>query len=225
VSKADDQSYSLVLTPKVHSAGHFPYSGIYINRNPNTELGLRYEGRLVGGFISKNIDLVDVHSSLTYTTVGLFKSINLNKSIVLTPYVGYFFAQANSFMDPDSDAWASVVLRFTVNKWFLIENTSLVSNLLQHAAGTSLANRFNVRVSLKGFKFDSYTWYSYALNRKPHFVFGSFSITTPDWKLNNNISVKTQVSIVQQLSSEKPASAKKRGLLVSLIVPIDLKKK
>ena len=225
VSKADDQSYSLVLTPKLHSAGHFPYSGSYINRNLNAELGLSYEGSMIGGFISKNIDLVDAHSSLNYATVGLFKSINLNRSIVLTPYLGYFFGQANSLMDTGSDSWAAVVVKFTVNKWFLIENTSLVSNLLQHAAGTSLANRLNVRVTIKGFRFDSFTWYSHVFKQEPHFVSGGFSITTPDWKINDNISVKTQVAMLQQLSLEKPASAKKRGLVVSLIVPIELKKR
>lgn len=225
VSKTEDQSYSLELTPKLYSAGHFPYSGIYVNRNPNAELGIRYEGKHAGGFLSKNIDLGDFHSSLNYTTVGLFKSIHISKSIKFTPYVGYFFAQANSFMDTGSDLWASIVMKFTVNKWFLIENTSLFGNLLQQHSGASLANRLNLRITISGFKFDSYTWYTHVFSKSPHFVSGSFSITTPDWKINDNISIKTQVSMLQQLSSEKPESAMTRGFLASLFVPIDLRKK
>jgi hypothetical protein len=224
-NKAGKQPYSLQVTPKLHSAGHFVYRGIYLNHHLNTEVNVTYKYKQMGVFVSKYIDFVDAHSSINYATTGLFRSFQFNKSFKLTPYLGYFFKQANSFADRGSDMWACVVVRFTINEWIWIENTSLVGNLLQRHATTSLANRLNVTILMGKFKLDSYTWYTHSLHTEPYCVSASLALTSPEWELSPTVSTKVQISALQQITEEKPAGAFDRGVLLSLIVPIDCSSK
>ena len=223
VSKADkEQPYSLLLTAKFHSTGHSPFSGSYFNHHSNGEIGLSFKTKQIGAFITKNVDFADVHSPINYTTVGFFKSFQLNESVKLTPYIGYFFRQSHSFMDDNSDAWACLVARFTINRWLAIENSTLVGNLIRHHSKASLANRVNATISIGKFKLDAYTWYTHSFNSASHFVSASLAITSPDWVITQSISARVQVAVLQQISNEKPDGCMDRGGLISLIVPIDL---
>ena len=165
-SKADkEQPYSLLLTAKFHSTGHSPFSGSYFNHHPNGEIGLTFKTKLIGAFINKNVDFADVHSSINYTTIGIFKSFQLNESLKLTPYIGYFFKQSHSFMDDNSDAWTCVVATFTINRWLVIENSTLLGNLIRHYSKASLANRVNADILIGKFKLDAYAWYTHSFKR------------------------------------------------------------
>ena len=223
MSKADnEQPYSLLLTGKFHSAGHSPFSGTYFNQNPNAEIGLSFKNAAMGAFINKNVDIADIHSSINYTSIGIFKSFPLGESVKLTPYLGYFFKQAHSLMDDNSDAWTCVVARFTINRWLVLENTTLVGNLIRHYSNASLANRINVQTLIGKFKLDTYVWYTHSLKSERHFVSGSLAITSPDWVITQSISARVQVAVMQQISNERPDGCMYRGALISLIVPVNL---
>lgn len=223
VSKADKQQpYSFLLTAKLHSTGHSPYSGIYLNHHANAEIGALYKYRQSGAFISKNVDFADVHSAINFTTIGIFKSFHLSESVKLTPYLGYFFKQSHSFMDDNSDMWACVVARFTINRWLAFENTALLGNLIRHYSNASLANRMNAIVLIGKFKLDAFAWYNHSFNSQPHFLSTSLAITSPDWVITQTISARMQVAVMQQISNEKPDGCMSRGGLISLIVPMNL---
>jgi hypothetical protein len=222
VSKADHQPYSLLLTTKFHTTGHSPFSGSYFNHHPNGEIGLQFKTKQVGALISKNVDFADVHSPINYTTIGIFKPFRLNESVTLTPYIGFFFKQSHSFMDNNSDAWTCVVARFAINRWLVIENSTLVGNLIRHCSKASLANRLNAVVSIGKFKLDAYAWYTHSFNSASHFVSASLAITSPDWVITQAVSARLQVAVLQQISNEKPEGCMDRGGLISLIIPIDL---
>jgi len=222
VSKADKQSYSLSLTTKFHSTCHSPFSGIYLNHNFNTEINLSYKYKQIGAFITKNVDIADVHSPINYTTLGIYKTFHLSESVKVMPYVGYFLRQSYSFMDDHSDLWACLVVRFTLNRWLTIENTALIGNLVRHHSKASLANRLNATMLVGKFKVDAYAWYSHSFNSALHFVSTSLAITSPDWVITPSVSARLQVAMLQQVANEKPEGAMHRGVLISLIVPIDL---
>ena len=223
VSKAEkEQPYSLLLTAKFHSTGHSPFSGSYFNHHPNAELGLSFKTKQISAFLNKNVDFADVHSSINYTTVGFFKSFQLNESVALTPYIGYFFRQSHSFMDDNSDAWTCLVARFRISRWLAIENSTVVGNLIRHYSKASLANRVNASILIGKFKLDAYTWYTHSFNSASHFVSASLAITSPDWTITQSISARVQVAVLQQISHEKPEGCMYRGGLISLIIPIDL---
>lgn len=222
VSKVDQRPYSLSLTTKLHSTGHLPYSGVYLNHHLNTEINLSWKYKQFGGFISKNFDYADAHSSVNFSTVGIYRSFQMSKSVKLTPYLGCFLKQVNSLMDNGSDMWAAAVVKATINKWLFIENTSLVGNLVVNPTAASLANRLNVVASIRKFKLDAFAWYSHSFKNAPHFVSASLAITSPDWVITPSVSARVQVAMIQQIANEKPEGAMYRGGLISLIIPIDL---
>ncbi|HEX5168214.1 MAG TPA: hypothetical protein VFW11_03515 [Cyclobacteriaceae bacterium] len=221
VSKADKQPYSLSLTPKLHSTGHSPYSGVYLNHDPNLEIGLSFKYKQMGGFITKNLDFVDVHSPVNYTSIGVYKSFQLSESFKIMPYVGYFFGQSHSFRDDNSDMWSGVVMQLKVNPWLTLDNTALFGNLIKHHTHASVANRVNATALVGKFKLDAYVWYAHSL-RAPHFVSASLAITSPDWVITPSISARVQVAMLQQIANKTPEGAIYRGALMSLIIPIDL---
>jgi len=223
-SKTGKQSYSLEITPKLNSAGYFQYSGALFNYHPNIELNVTVNYRRLGAFITKYHDFVDSHSPVNYTTVGLYGSVQISQRVKVTPYAGYFFAQKHSFMDKASDLWAGLVIRLTISKSIWIENTTLVSNLLHHTSAMALANRLNATLMIRKFRLDTYAWYTHSMHTPLHGVSTSFAVTSPEWAVSHTVSVKVQVSFLQQITHEWPAGAYERGLLVSLIVPIKCSK-
>jgi hypothetical protein len=223
VSKAvQERPYSLLLTAKFHSTGHSPFSGSYFNRHSNGEIGLLLKAKSFSAFVNKNVDFVDVHSTINYTTTGIYKTFQLNESVKITPYFGYYFKQTHSFMDDNSDAWTCVVVRITINGWLAVENSTLVGNLIRHCSKASLANRVNATISIGKFKLDGYAWYTHSFNSTSHFVSASLAITSPDWVITNSVSARVQVAVLQQIANEKPYGSMYRGGLISLIIPVDL---
>lgn len=222
MSKADRQPYSLSLTAKLHSTGHFPYSGIYLNDHVNGEINVTYKNKQFGAFVSKTVDFTDRHSAINYATTGLFRSFRLTKSLKVTPYVGYFLRQSYSFMDDASDLWACVVVTLAVSRSVTIENTVLAGNLVRHQPNVSVANRLNAMFRVGTFKVDAYAWYVHSSGSPLHFVSSSLAITSPDWVITPAVSTRVQVAMLQQMTREKPEGTMRRGILVSLIVPIEL---
>ena len=222
VSKADIQPYSFSLTVKLHSTGHSIYGGQYLNHHPNTEISVSYRYKTIGGFITKNADVADLHSSINYTTMGVFKSFRLGKSLTVMPYLGWFLRQSHSFADNASDGWSCVVVRYQLTDFLTVENTSLVSNLILRHTKASLANRLNATVIIGKFKIDAYGWYCLSINSQSHFDSTSVAVTSPDWVISPSVSARLQVAMLQYITSEKPEATLRRGGLVSLIVPINL---
>jgi hypothetical protein len=221
-SKADNGPYSLVITPRLNSAGYFPYSGTCFNYHPNVELNVTAKYKEVGAFVSKYFDFVDLRSPFNYTTVGIFGSVRINSWLKVTPYAGYFFAQKYSFMDEGSDLWAGLMIKLAITEYFWVENTSLISNLIHHPAGAGLVNRLNAVLMIGKFRLDGYTFYTHSMNTSLHGVSASFAVTSPEWTLSQKVSLKAQASFLQQITDERPAGAFQRGFIMSLIVPIDI---
>jgi hypothetical protein len=209
----------------LHSTGHFPYTGIYLNHHLNAEVGLTYKYKNFGAFISKNVDFVDGHSASNYATTGIYRTFKLTESLKVSPHVGYFLRQSYSLMDEPSDAWAAVVVALAITRRLTIENTILAGNLVRHHRNVSLANRLNATLLIGAFRIDAYTWYLHSPNGSFHFVSSSLAVTSPDWVITAAISARVQVAMLQQVTREKPENAMHRGFLISLIVPIDLSPK
>jgi hypothetical protein len=222
--KTEKQSYSLEITPKLHSAGYFQYSGALFNYHPNIELNVTVNCKQFGAFITKYYDLIDSHSPVNYTTVGIYRTVQINPQVKVTPYAGYFFAQKHSLMDKGSDLWAGLVTRLTISENIWVENTTLVGNLLHHSASMSVANRLNATLMIRTFRLDTYAWYAHSMHTALHGISTGLALTSPEWALSHTVSLKAQVTFLQQITQERPAGAYERGVLVSLIVPIECNK-
>jgi hypothetical protein len=223
-SKAGTRPFSLTLTTKLHSTGHSPYSGVYINRHLNGELNLQFVRRHFGAFLSKSFDFTDRRSGINFATVGIYRSVPLSRSFKFIPYIGYFLQQRRSLIDEGSDMWAAAEFQWDVTDRFMVKNTMLFGGLARRENSVSLSNRVNTRAALGEFKLDLYVWYSHEFDRSPHFVSASLAVTSPDWILTNTLLVRVQLAALQQISKQRPENAMTRGMLVSAIVPLELGK-
>ncbi len=125
-------------------------------------------------------------------------------------------------MDDASDLWACVVVTLAVSRNVTIENTVLAGNLVRHHPNVSITNRLNAMLRVGRFKVDAYAWYVHSSGSPLHFVSSSLAITSPDWVITPAVSARIQVALLQHMSSEKPEGSMRRGMLVSLIVPVEL---
>ena len=222
MSKASNKPYSLEITPKLHSAGHSLYSGLYLNHHLNLELNATFKYKQMGAFVTKYADFIDTHSNINFASVGIFRNVDVNRHLKLTPYIGYFLTQKNSFMDKGSDMWAGLVIKVNLSDKIWIENTSLVANLFHHAGNPlAIADRLNGALLIGKFRVDSFVWYSHSLESEVHFVGASLAVTSPEWVLSSSVSAKVQLTMLQKVTDEKPDGALDRGVVLSLIIPIN----
>ena len=212
---------SVEFVAKIHSTGHSPYSGVYNNRHLNGEFNIRYSRRHFGAFVSKCVDFADMHSGLNFTTAGIHYAFQLTKSLQFLPYVGYFLDQRTSLIGEHSNLWAAAEFKWAITPRFFLKNTALFVNLDKEETAVALSNRINAQAAIGKFKVDMFIWYTHALKDAPHYASVSLAVTSPDWKLSDAVSVRVQVAGLQQISNQRPENAMVRGVLFSLIIPVE----
>lgn len=94
---------TFLITPRLNSAGYFPFTGTYVNKNVNADINLFYEYKGNGFFLFKSQDLVDSHSIINYLQSGIFHTFNISPVFKLRAFFGYLFSQTNGFKDEGSD--------------------------------------------------------------------------------------------------------------------------
>jgi hypothetical protein len=197
---------------------------VYVNRHFNGELNLQYERGKFGAFLSKAFDFTDRRSGINFATVGVYYSLPISRSFKFRPYVGYFLQQRRSLADGGSDMWAAAEFQWDVADRIMLKNTMLFGNLARPDGTVTLSNRINARAALGKFKLDLYVWYTKMFVPSPHFVSASLAVTSPDWSVTNALSVRVQLSALQQISRHRPENTMARGILLSVIVPLELGK-
>jgi hypothetical protein len=55
-------------------------------------------------------------------------------------------------------------------------------------------------------------------------VSASLAVTSPDWIITDTLRARVQLAALQHISKHKPENAMERGILISLIVPLELGK-
>ena len=64
---------TFVITPRINSTGHFPFTGSYINKNVNADINIFFERKTLGFFLFKSHDLEEKNSIVNYLQPGIFK--------------------------------------------------------------------------------------------------------------------------------------------------------
>lgn len=211
----------LIITPRLNSAGHFPFTGSLLNTHVNADLNIFYERRRTGFFLFKSVDLVDVHSGVNYFQPGIFRKFEWGSRWQMRAFVGYLFTQTQGFRDDDSDYYTAAAVYWTVNENLKVENTALFFDLSQ---SKKLANRLLISYFWKGFKLDLYVWHRWEWARSSHATSASVAIGLPKIKITNKLAIQNTVSYQGYLSAEKPSYAMQQGLLVSVAFPINASK-
>jgi hypothetical protein len=215
----DTTNRTLVITPRINSAGHFPFSGALLNKNTNIDLNIFYEHKGYGFFIFQSVDLEDKRSFVNYLQPGIFKKFKLTQAVQLGLFAGYIFSQTTGFRDNDSDYFTAAVVYWSISPHLKFESTSLFFDLSQSA---KLANRFLMSYSLKGFRFEYYLWHRAVFEQNTHSLSSSLALYFPKAKITGNLYVQTSISYWSYLTDSKPNFALQDGVLFSVAFPLIL---
>lgn len=213
----DTTRRTLVITTRINSTGHFPFSGALVNKNTNVDLNIFYEHKRYGFFIFQSVDLEDKRSFVNYLQFGIFRKFKLRPAVQLGVFAGYVFSQTTGFKDNDSDYFTAAVVYWTVSPHLKVESTSLFFDLSQ---STKLAQRFLISYSLKDFKFESYLWYRVVFEKNTHSLSSSLALYFPKAKIAGNLYVQTSISYWGYLTETKPSFALRNGVLFSVAFPL-----
>ena len=212
-----------IITPRINSAGHFPFTGSLINRHLNADLNIFYEHGNNGFFIFKSQDLRDPHSIINYLQPGIFRRIPVARKFYVRLFIGYLFSQTSGFRDRDSDFYTAGVGYWTLADNLTVENTALFFDLLQ---STKLADRLLISWTPRTkvpFKIQLYVWHRLVFDQMINSTSASFALNFPNVKLSDVISVQATISYQGYISESKPAYARRDGFLASLAFPIFIK--
>ena len=215
----DTTRRTFVITPRINSAGHFPFSGALLNKNTNIDLNIFFEHKGYGFFVFQSVDLEDNRSFANYLQPGIFKKFKLRPAVQLGLFAGYIFSQTTGFRDNDSDYFTAAVVYWTISPHLNVESTSLFFDLSQ---STKLAQRFLMSYSLKGFRLEYYLWYRVVFEQNTHALSSSLALYSPKAKIAGNLYVQTSISYWGYLTETKPSFALRNGVLFSVAFPLIL---
>lgn len=210
---------TFVITPRINSAGHFPFSGALLNKNANVDLNIFYERKRYGFFIFQSVDLEDKRSFVNYLQPGIFRRFRISESIQVRLFAGYVFSQTDGFRDKDSDYFTAPVIYWTIRPNLKFESTSLFFDF-NHS--TKLANRILMTYTIKNFRFDFFLWHRAVFEQNTHSLSASLALYPPKAKIAGNLYVQTSISYIGYLTDTKPDFARRDGFLFSVAFPLSL---
>lgn len=208
---------SFIITPRINSAGHFPFTGSLLNHNVNADLNLFFERKALGFFIFKSHDLKEKNSIVNYLQPGLFATLKLNSSLKARVFLGYIFSQAYSFRDADSDYYSAVSLYWDITKDLRVENTTLFYDLNQKM---KVAERLLFSWRMKNAKIELYLWERIILGEQNYATSAMLSFTFPTLKISESVSIFFTSSYQRYLTENKPNFALTDGFLFSITMPV-----
>lgn len=206
------------LTPRLNSAGHFPFTGSLVNRNINADINIFAETRRWGFFLFKSHDLQEKNSLINYLQPGIFGNASVSDHIRLRFFVGYIFSQAHSFRDPDSDYYAAPVVYWTISQRLKLENCLLVYDIKKNA---KMANRFVMFWNTGKVRIDFYLWHRADFDNQHYATSAGLAINSPPVSLAETVKVMITGSYQGYVSETKPAYALRDGFVLSLAFPVE----
>jgi len=211
---------TLSLTPRLNSAGYFPYTGSIINRHATADVNLFFEKRGAGFFLYKSIDLVDGQSYLNYFQPGAFVTLRPNSPWRLRGFVGYVFSQTAHFRDKDSDFCTALSFYWDVSRNVKVQHTVLYYDV---QTTSKIANRLLVTWQSKLLKVDLYCWHRWVVEEQSKALSASLAMTY-EVNVSDRFAIQFTGSYMSYLTREVPSYALRRGLILTMAVPLDLRK-
>jgi hypothetical protein len=210
---------AFVVTPRINSTGHFPFTGSLINYHLNADLNIFYDQGRVGFFIFKSFDVVDLHSIVNYLQPGVFTTIKISPVVKARVFFGYLFSQTNHFRDPDSDYYTAITWYWDPSRRFHLENTSL---FYDYNIKKKLANRVFASWSTRKIKLELYVWHRMVLDEGIHATSASFGFTFPIVEVSPKALLQMTSSYQRYLTKDRPSYALREGVLFTLALPISV---
>lgn len=208
-----------VITPRLNTAGHFPFTGSLINKHVNVDLNIFFEHRNYGFFIFKSHDLEDTHSIINYLQPGIFRKFRVTEAVDVRLFVGYLFSQTQGFRDKDSDFYTAAVAYWTLSEKVKMEYTALFFDLKQN---TKLANRLLASWQIRNFRIDLFIWHRTVFSPELHATSSSLALNFPRIRLAHGFYFQNTFSYQRYITRSKPDFARREGILLSLAFPLHI---
>lgn len=208
---------TLLITPRLNSAGHFPFTGSLINHHLNADVNIFYSRRTLGFFLFKSYDIADPHSVVNYFQPGVFANLQLRPTFKARVVFGYIFSQTDGFRDSDSDYYTAVAFYWDPSPNFHVEHTAL---FYDYTLNKKLANRLLAGWSSRPMKVEAYVWHRYVMDEDRQAVSAALALTFPKIKLSEKVSLQLTSTYMGYLTESKPDYALRDGFLFTLAAPI-----
>lgn len=210
---------TLIIYPRVHSAGFFPFTGALLNKNPVADLNVFYEKKALGFFVFQSLDLKDRHSYANYLQPGVFATVKLHPTFKVRGFFGYIFSQAQGFRDSDSDYYAAASFYWDPSKRISVQNTVL---FYDYNINRKIANRILVSYAAAKFKAEVFLWNRFVFAEKRQAVSASVALTFPIIKIGEKASVHLTSAYMWYLTDYKPSFARTDGFIFTIGVPLNV---
>jgi hypothetical protein len=208
-----------VVTPRLNSAGYFPFTGALLNHNTNFDLNMVYQNKTFGFLAFKSFDLQDSRSAINYLQSALFKQVEIGKSVTLGFYAGYLFSQTQAFRDKkDSDCFGAFSIYWNVNQNLRIENIALLNDV---SVQRKIVNRLSVLYTLKKFRLDLSAHERFVPETGNTSTSAAFALLLPRVALTNYLAVQSTITYQTYLTRERPDFALQNGFLFSVSFPLN----
>jgi hypothetical protein len=214
--------YTLIISPRINSAGYFPFTGAVLNHNVNFDFTVVFEKANRGFVLFQSFDLQNKNSPINYFQPCLFEKFPVGASLSFGVYFGYLFSQMYSFSDKEeSDYFGALTQNWAISKTLRLENTMLFGNLTTQM---NLVNRLELLYTLDKFSVDFYLHERVVFETKDLSTSGAIAVNLPRVKLAEKLFALATLTYNNYLSKNKPSYALENGFFFSLAFPIDLSK-
>lgn len=214
--------YTLIILPRVNSAGYFPFTGAVLNHNVNFDFTVDLEKANRGFILFQSFDLQNKNSPINYFQPCVFEKFPVGASLSIGVYFGYLFSQMYGFSDKgESDYFGALTQNWTISKKLRLENTMLFGNLTTQM---NLVNRMELLYTLDKFSVDFYLHERVVFETKDLSTSGAIAVNLPRVKLADKLFALATLTYNNYLSKNRPSYALENGFFFSLAFPIDLSK-
>jgi hypothetical protein len=214
--------YVLIITPRINSAGYFPFTGAVLNNNVNFDFTVDFEKANRGFILFQSFDLQNKNSPINYFQPCVFEKFPVGASLTFGVYFGYLFSQMYGFSDKgESDYFGALTENWTISKKLRLENTMLFGNLTTQM---NLVNRLELLYTLDKFSIDLYLHERLVFETRDLSTSGAIAINLPRVKLADKLVALATLTYNNYLSKNRPSYALENGFFFSLAFPIDLGK-
>jgi hypothetical protein len=214
--------YALVISPRINSAGYFPFTGAVLNHNVNFDFTVVFEKTNRGFVLFQSFDLQNKKSPINYFQPCVFEKFPVSAALIFGVYFGYLFSQMYSFSDQgESDYFGALTQNWTISKKLRLENTMLFGNLTTQL---NLVNRLELLCTLDKFSVDFYLHERIVFETKDLSTSGAIAVNLPRVKFADKLFTLATLTYNTYLSKNRPSYVLENGFFFSLAFPIDLSK-
>ncbi|HLZ17320.1 MAG TPA: hypothetical protein VKQ08_09780, partial [Cyclobacteriaceae bacterium] len=118
------------LNTRLHTMGHFSFTGRIISPNPAFDLFYTYDRKQWGFVLFKAFDLYDHTTSNNFMLAMLRKNFKISNRLTITPQVGMILEQSQTFADKGTDIASIIITSYKVSSHLTVDHTAIFGNLV-----------------------------------------------------------------------------------------------